>query len=62
MDKNLDSLLNSSVSKEDVEKYFNQKLSSDVKEKIRSVLSDKQKLGEILSSDFARELMKKLRK
>lgn len=62
MDKNLDSLLNSSVSKEDVEKYFNQKLSSDDKEKIRSVLSDKQKLGEILSSDFARELMKKLRK
>ena len=62
MDKNLDSLLNSSVSKEDVEKYFNQKLSSDDKEKIRSVLSDKQKLGEILSSDFARELMKKFKK
>lgn len=62
MDKNLDSLLNSSISKEDVEKYFNQKLSSDDKEKIKSVLSDKQKLSEILSSDFARELMKKFKK
>ena len=62
MDKNLDSLLNSSTSKEDVEKYFNQKLSSDDKEKIKSVLSDKQKLSEILSSDFARELMKKFKK
>lgn len=62
MDKNLNSLLNSSTSKEDVEKYFNQNLSSDEKEKIKSVLSDKQKLNEILSSDFARELMKKFRK
>ncbi len=62
MDKNLDSLLNSSTSKEDVEKYFNQNLSSDDKEKIKSVLSDKQKLNEILSSPFAQELIKKFKK
>ncbi len=62
MDKKLDSLLNSSTSKEDVEKYFNQNLSSDDKEKIKSVLSDKQKLNEILSSPFAQELIKKFKK
>ncbi len=62
MDKNLDSLLNSSTSKEDVEKYFSQNLSSDDKEKIKSVLSDKQKLNEILSSPFAQELIKKFKK
>lgn len=62
MDKNLDSLLNSASSKEDVENYVNKNLSQSDKQKLNEVLSDKQKLNEILSSPLARELMKKFGK
>lgn len=62
MQDKFDSFLNGSASKEDVEKYVNNNLSQSDKEKIQSVLSDKKKLNEILSSPFAQELMKKFRK
>lgn len=62
MQNNFDSFLNGSASKEDVEKYVNNNLSHEDKEKIKSVLADKNKLNEILSSPFAQELMKKFRK
>ncbi len=62
MDKDLNSLLNSATSKEDVENYVNKNLSQNDKEKLQSVLSDKNKLNEILSSPFAQELIKKFRK
>lgn len=62
MNENLNSLLNSDTSKEDVEKYVNNNLTQSDKEKIQSVLSDKNKLNEILSSPFAQELIKKFRK
>lgn len=62
MDKNLDSLLNSSPSEKDVENYVNKNLSQSDKQKINAILSDKQKLNEILSSPFAQELIKKFRK
>lgn len=62
MQDNFDSFLNGSASKEDVENYVNHSLSQSDREKIQSVLSDKKKLNEILSSPLARELIKKLRK
>lgn len=62
MDKKLESLLGENTSEKDVQNYVNKNLSQSDKEKISAVLSDKQKLNEILSSPFAQELMKKFRK
>lgn len=62
MDKKLESLLRENTSEKDVKNYVNKNLSQSDKEKISAVLSDKQKLNEILSSPFAQELMKKFRK
>lgn len=62
MDKKLESLLGENTSEKDVKNYVNKNLSQSDKEKISAVLSDKQKLNEILSSPFAQELMKKFRK
>ena len=62
MDKKLESLSGENTSEKDVKNYVNKNLSQSDKEKISAVLSDKQKLNEILSSPFAQELMKKFRK
>ena len=62
MQENFESFLKEKISEADAEKYGVKNLSEEDKEKIRSVLSDKDKLKEILSSPFARELMKKLGK
>lgn len=62
MDKNLQSLLGENTSKKDVRNYMNNNLSQADKEKLTSVLNDKEKLKEILSSPLAQELMKKFGK
>ena len=59
MDKNLQSLLGENTSEKDVRNYMNNNLSQADKEKLTSVLNDKEKLKEILSSPLAQELMKK---
>ena len=62
MDKNLQSLLGENTSEKDVRNYMNNNLSQADKEKLTSVLNDKEKLKEILSSPLAQELMKKFGK
>ena len=57
MNNNYDDLLKDGNAKE----YIENNLSSEQQEKLRSVLSDKKALKEILSSPAALELIKKFR-
>ncbi len=57
MNDKFDKLLND----KDVNSFIKNNLSADEKKKLNDVLSDKNKLKEILSSPFALELMKKFR-
>ena len=57
MNDNFNELLNG----KDVNSFIQNDLSAEQKKKLNDVLSDKNKLNEILSSPFAIELMKKFK-